>query len=118
MSDLFDWEPPQKTGLELGHEAAERAADAAGEAWKEAAFEAFCEYAVKHGSCTTEDVRSAHPDLATPPSGVRRAWGQVALRAKREGLVRAGGWVSARDPLVHGNAVTLWILKNPAESSS
>lgn len=108
--DLFSWSPPNE-GLLLGHAAAEMAAEAAGEEWKEKAYEAFCNLVRGRGTCTIEDVREAHPELATPPGGERRAWGQIPLRAQRAGLVRSRGWVSARDRAVHGNAVTLWELR-------
>jgi hypothetical protein len=101
MRDLFDG-----TSLELGHAMAELAADHAGEEWKEAAFAAFCRHAERHQTFTTEDVRDANPGLGQPPD--LRAWGQVALRAKREKIVKSKGWVSAKAMNVHGNAVTLW----------
>lgn len=106
--DLFgDARPARRPiGLELGHAAAERAADHAGEAWKEKAYAAFQAHARGHARFTTEDVRQASPTVGDPPD--KRAWGQVAMRARKAGIVRSAGWVSAKDPKVHGNAVTLW----------
>ena len=107
MPDLFDYVPPPKpTGLEIGHARAEDAADHAGDAWKEIAFAAFVEYAKDHRRFVTEDVRSANPDVGSPPD--LRAWGHVALRAKREGIVQSAGVTRAKSLTVHGMHVTLW----------
>jgi hypothetical protein len=112
VGDLFDWEPPPPkpapTGLELGHEAAEQAADHAGEEWKELAYAAFLAFAAKVGTFTTEDARESATDVPEPPD--KRAWGQVALRAKRAGIIKSIGYANAKDRAVHGNVVTLWTL--------
>lgn len=100
--DLFDG----KTGTQLGHEAAQRAADHAGDEWKELAYESLCDYAKHHVSFTVEQVRSARPDLPPPPE--LRAWGAVALRARRAGIVKGIGWTPAEDRAVHGGVITLW----------
>jgi hypothetical protein len=110
MKDLLGDEPfcprsPKQLGLELGHAAAERAADHAGDDWKDRAYAAFVSFSRSHKQFTTEDVRDAS-NVGEPPD--LRAWGSVALRAKRKGIVRAAGWVSAKALNVHGNAVTLW----------
>jgi hypothetical protein len=99
----------QHPGLQLGHDMAQVAANHAGTEWKETAFEAFKQYARQHTEFTTEQVRIAAKDVAPPPDP--RAWGQVALRAKRESVVEGGGWVRANSPSVHGMIVTLWRSK-------
>ena len=93
-------------GLQIGHRMAEVAADHAGEEWKEMAFEAFKRHAMLHSTFTTEQVRRWNPDIPVPPDG--RAWGQIALRAKKEKVVSADSWVRADNRSVHGMAVTLW----------
>lgn len=93
-------------GLDLGHAMAEVAAKNAGELWKEEAFYAFKRYAIKHPYFTTEEVRAANPDIPPPPDD--RAWGSIALRAKREGIVVGYGWVRANSRTVHGMVVTKW----------
>jgi hypothetical protein len=98
MRDLFD-------GLTLGHAAAERAADHAGEEWKDRAYSAFTDYARDHKTFTTEDVRRAS-DVGEPPDN--RAWGAVALRAKRAGVVRHIDFARVKDPCCHSNVVSLW----------
>lgn len=93
-------------GLALGHAMAELAANHAGEDWKDRAFAAFVAHAKDHQAFTTEDVREASPHVGEPPD--LRAWGQVALRARREGIVRSLGWIKPKAKNVHGGVVTLW----------
>lgn len=97
----------QHRGLAKGHAQAERAAQHAGEAWREAAYRAFVNYAARGERFTTEDVREDNPQLPPPPD--KRAWGHIALRAKREGVVRAVSWVRAKSETVHGMVVTQWV---------
>lgn len=114
MKDLFGdtpYKPPKpepepKAGLELGHAAAKEAADHAGDEWKERAFTALLRFTLSHRTFTIEELREASPEVGEPPD--RRAWGQVPLRAARKGIIRKIGWVEAKDPAVHGNAVSLW----------
>jgi hypothetical protein len=96
-------------GLELGHQMASLAADRAGDDWKALALEAFRLHASTHPKFTTEEVRAAFPELPSPPD--MRAWGQVALLARREGYVIGDGWVRAESPKVHGMVVTQWRSK-------
>lgn len=93
-------------GLIIGHAMAEVAANNAGELWKEEAFYAFKQYAMQHSHFTTEEVRAANPDLPPPPD--ERAWGSIALRAKRDGVVVSAGWVRATSRTVHGMVITMW----------
>lgn len=99
----------QHEGLALGHAAAEVAGKHAGMEWNDMAYDAFKAYAVTHATFTTEEVRLANPDLPKPPD--TRAWGQVALRAKRDGVVVGHGWTRANSPAVHGMVVTMWQSK-------
>ena len=105
QADLFD----SLTPLELGHAMADLAgdhADRAVENWKQQAFDLFVAYSRSHKQFTTENVRAFATGLAEPPE--LRAWGAVALRAKRAKIIRAVGAVSAKARNVHGNLVTLW----------
>ena len=102
-------EVTQHTGLQLGHAMAHVAANNAGDEWKDSAFEAFKHYARTHSEFTTEEARLAATEVASPPD--IRAWGQIAIRAKREGIVVGIGWVRATSPSVHGMVVTQWRSK-------
>jgi hypothetical protein len=104
MKDLFGDTPFDP--LARGHEAAEMAADHAGEDWKEMAYSAFVSHARDVlGTFTTEEVRAAYPSVPPPPD--KRAWGQVALRAKRAKVVHATGITKVG---AHGRYGTLWVL--------
>ena len=97
------------TGLEIGHAMANVAANHAGEEWKQLAYDSFVEYAKTHGEFTTEQVRGACSSVPAPPD--KRAWGQVALRAKKDGVIESAGWTRAESRSVHGMVITLWRLK-------
>lgn len=102
--DMFGGRP--FTGLEIGHAMAKVAADHAGEAWKELAYESFRQFAYMNFEFTTEQVRAA--SLHVPPPPDPRAWGHIAKRASKEEVVRAVGPVRAESKTVHGMYVTLW----------
>lgn len=75
--------------------AAQACADAADRRdphWSKMAYGAFVAYARIHAGqqFTTEDVRlAAAKSVPPPPDG--RAWGAIAMRAKREEIVKAVG---------------------------
>lgn len=84
-------------------------ADRAEPSWSDRALGYFMEYAATHAEMTTEEVRqyAERCGLQTPTD--RRAWGAVALRAMRTGIVRSGGYTKAKSPTVHAMTVTLWV---------
>lgn len=102
--DMFGGKP--FTGLEIGHAMAKVAADHAGDEWKDAAFESFKQFARMNYEFTTEQVRAASLHLPPPPD--KRAWGFIAKKASKEGIVSAVGPVRAESKTVHGMYVTLW----------
>lgn len=102
--DMFGGRP--FTGLEIGHAMAKVAADHAGESWKEVAFESFLQFARMNFEFTTEQVRAA--SLHVPPPPDSRAWGHIAKKASKDGIVSAVGPVRAESRTVHGMYVTLW----------
>ena len=93
-------------GLRIGHEMAEVAADNAGETWKRMAHEAFVKHAKKHEFFVTEDVRNDNPDIPRPPD--KRAWGYIALIAKREEIVSSHSLVKSKSRICHGRILTMW----------
>lgn len=96
-------------GQAIGHFRAEQAMQNAGMTWAMLAYSNFMEYAQTHDCFTTEQVRAAYKDMPAPPDS--RAWGAIALRAKRSGIVDAVGWVRAESMKVHGMVVTQWKSK-------
>ena len=93
-------------GLRLGHEGADRAADAAGELWKAQALEAFIRYAKRHKKFTAEDVRLANPDIRC--NGDNRSWGHIAKAASKAGATVKIGSANCISRNVHGSITTLW----------
>lgn len=93
-------------GLRIGHEMAELAAENAGETWKRMAHEAFVKHAKRHEFFVTEDVRNDNPDIPPPPD--KRAWGYIALAAKREEIVSSHSLVKSKSRICHGRILTMW----------
>jgi hypothetical protein len=93
-------------GLILGYESAQRAAAGAGDDWKQAAYDAFCDFAALGQEFMTEDVRKANPHLDRLSE--KRAWGVIAMKAARAGVVVKVGIRSANDPKVHGSLNGVW----------
>jgi hypothetical protein len=93
-------------GLQIGHSMAEAAANNAGEDWKRMAYEAFVKHAKSHEFFVTEDVRNGNPDIPLPPD--KRAWGYIALEAKREEVVSSYSLVRSKSRICHGRILTMW----------
>lgn len=86
-------------------------AEAVAEGWQAAAYRLFCAYARTHREFMTEDVRVFARNnalLDEPPDA--RAWGAVAIRARRAGLVRSIGYACQRDPKSHRSPKPIWSL--------
>lgn len=97
-------------GLDLGHTMANVAADNADiqhDFWRAQAYMMFIAHAKKNRFFTTEDVRNENPDMPEPPDN--RAWGAVALQAKKDNCIRAQGFVRSKNLSVHGSIVTHWM---------
>lgn len=99
---------------EAGMQAAVDHAERECPGWKERAYEAFVRHAKKYAYFTTEQVRMYSAlDVPEPPD--RRAWGGVARRAMRNGLVLKDGFVEAVSRTQHSNVLTRFrslILEN------
>ncbi len=98
----------RKTGA-IAAQAAADAAERRSPGWMDAAFGAFVAYAriMPTRKFTTEDVRLAALSVPPPPDG--RAWGAVAIRAKREKIDVCAGYALVQ----RGCPKTLWQL-NPS----
>ena len=90
------------SGRDIGHAKAEVAADHAGQEWKRLAMAALRMYAEQHRQFTIEDVRLAHSSIVAPTD---KAWGSIALRARRDGLITACGNVKVQAGRM---VATLW----------
>lgn len=108
--------PPQRAELarakrDSGIRRAVEHADAVAPGWADGAYKRFESFAKNRATFTTEDVRTCWEALgfATPPD--RRAWGGVASRAARAGIVVRDGYEPAKNPAVHCTTVTRWRSK-------
>jgi hypothetical protein len=92
-----------------GMEAAAAHAERDTEGWNKMAYEAFVRYVttIKH-PFMTEDVRCYAEALGMPEPPDKRAWGSVAMRAKRAGLVVSLGYAPQQSANAHKAPKTLW----------
>ena len=106
--------PRQRDRTETQHlaeQGADRAADKAdrdNEGWKVAALSFFLKFGREHGGeFQTEDVRAAAVGhVATPFEA--RAWGHVAMKAKRLKQIEFVRPGIAKDPTRHGGFASVW----------
>lgn len=75
--------------------------------WRERAYNALVEHAKTHPTFTIEQLRAAAgPTLEDPPS--LRAWGGVAQRAQKSGILEHHGWIPSENPACHTGEVRVW----------
>lgn len=101
----MDQAPLDFSGRDIGHAQAQVAANHAGADWQDLALGALHTFAQSHRQFTVEDVRSAHPDIKAPTD---KAWGAIALRARRAGLIAACGNVKVQGGRM---LATLWLSR-------
>ena len=93
-------------GVLFGQEMAKLAADKAGEEWKKKALDAFITYAKTHKQFMTEDVRMNSEHVGNPPD--KRAWGHIAVAAKKQGAITKIGFSYSTDAASHPTPMSLW----------
>jgi hypothetical protein len=93
-------------GVQLGISKAEAAGNKAGEHWKKIAYDAFVDYAKHHETFTVEQIISESSYLPDPPD--KRAWGIIAIKAKKNNIVENAGWTRSLNKSKHGIPVALW----------
>ncbi len=79
------------------------------EGWNRMTYEAFVRYVmeIKH-PFMTEDVRCYAEALGMPKPPDKRAWGSVAMKAKRAGLIVSMGYAPQQSVNAHKAPKTLW----------
>lgn len=107
-------ELPLTMAKKRGALAAQACADAAERrcpGWMEKAYSFFYAFAQVRGdrAFTTEDVRVSAKNVV-PPAPDDRAWGSIAMRCKREGVIVACGYKPVESS--NGSPKTLWKLNN------
>lgn len=96
---------------QIGHEAAELAADHAERidpGWKDDAFKAVCAFAARQGGepFLAEDARAFAVAIGVCAPVEPRAWGNIITRAKREGFITPAGYAPAVSS--RGSPKVLW----------
>lgn len=113
MDDLFSTfaEALNPTGAELkelGMQQAIKHADEIVESWSDKAFKHFAAYCQTVDELKTEDARmyAEAQGLEEPPT--KRAWGAVAQRVAKAGIIFKKGVVTATNPKCHMGFTTVW----------
>lgn len=109
MSAQLELLSPENLARALRDDGIKRSADHAGDDWKERAYGLFLAFCAQHPSHTfmTEDARHWSADsLEQPPDN--RAWGYVAVRAAKAGVIVKYGYAPQRDPKHHKAPGTVW----------
>jgi hypothetical protein len=98
------------TGSELARSGAAKAMRHANETavgWSDKAFDALMAFVAQNrGRFQAEDVRNWARHV--PPAPNLRAWGNVMVRAAKEGLIKAVGYERVNNPLAHSTPATVW----------
>ena len=97
-----------RSGKELRDDGIKRAADHANakiQTWSNRAYDCFVNYARSHELFMTEDVRAA-AEIPAPPSN--RAWGSVAVRAKKANIIAHAGYKAVKNPKAHCAPCNVW----------
>ncbi|MFJ3048538.1 hypothetical protein ACIPEN_22110 [Herbaspirillum chlorophenolicum] len=105
-------------GFDLAQAGAARAAEHADHQhadWSDLALQAFRDHAVSHTQFSTEDVIASAVKLPPPPD--KRAWGQVAIKARRLGICVKSHIGTSKLPHAHGRWITVW-ASNIARSAA
>lgn len=76
--------------------------------WGDGALRLVAEYARKNRTFIIETVRLAAEADGYPMPPHRRAWGGVAIAAKREGIVESIGYEMSTSPDANPTPVTKW----------
>ena len=75
--------------------------------WSDIAYGFLLGYANSHKTFMIEDIRAASTGVVpVPPSN--RAWGGVAVRAAKNGVIRRRGFQNVKNVKAHKTPATLW----------
>ena len=98
-----------RMGADSGALLAASKADRVIEGWSSAALDLFTMYAnMNPEGFMTEDVRAWAEKLGFESPPDNRAWGYVAQRARREGVVKPVGYGQQRSANCHRSPKTIW----------
>lgn len=104
----------QQLALDIGiartqrDEGIQRAADRS-RPWADQALQDFVAYVRLHGEATMEQWRYYWTSRGRPQPGSPKAWGALAVRAAKSGMVtNTGRYVKAASPKTHAHPVPIW----------
>ena len=103
-------------GRRLRDEGAQRASDHADkvtENWSEKAWAFFTRFLRTNDDFLMEDVRAAAEGIVPDPPD-KRAWGGIALRAAKSGLIYRSGYRPMKSKNCHANPKSVWRKTNTA----
>lgn len=92
--------------LQIGHNAAESAADHEGSIWKIRAYSVVVNYAKSHEFFTIEEVALAYGNDLKPING--RSWGYIAKEAAKSKIIAREGYINTTKKSAHGALATYW----------
>jgi hypothetical protein len=108
METLFTAEQMRDMGIKRASDHA----DSQIEDWSNTAYEFFIQFARANKTFTTEDARIAAESngLLTPPD--KRAWGAVAVKAIKTGLIIRNGYSTKKSRNCHKGLCSVWKYVN------
>jgi hypothetical protein len=108
LLDLMQRKAAAWAGAEDGAERAAEHAERVEPGWNDTALNYVRVFALCHGEFQTEDVREYAEDCGFDPPPDKRAWGSVALRAKRAGIIERVGYISTSRGPSHACPRAIW----------
>lgn len=92
---------------DLGIKQAEDSANSKNKGWSDLAYGYLLAYTKAHPEFMIEEIRTSSAGLIPePPSN--RAWGSIAVRAAKEGIISRKGFQSVKNVKAHRTPATLW----------
>jgi hypothetical protein len=102
------------TGTELrdaGIAKAMASAERETEGWSDLAYKFLLHFIASRDEFMMEDVREAAIGIVPMPPSVR-AWGGIAIRARKAGRIERIGFRNVNNPKAHCTPATVWRVKN------
>jgi len=75
--------------------------------WSATAYSFLLSYMIDKTSFMIEDVRNASAGFIAEPLS-KRAWGGIAVRAARAGIIKGMGHENVKNPKAHKTPATIW----------
>lgn len=102
----------EPTGTELRDTGIRRAVDNADRvngSWSDGAYNLLVTIAGAGLEFMVEDVRKFAESVNFPVPPSARAWGAIAVKAVKAGVIRRVGYSQVKNPKAHGTPASLWV---------